>query len=160
MEIHEISPSADQELAKIIRFNFEKHSLNIPGTVYFDPELDSLSKYYRENTKCRKYFVLWEDGKVCGGIGFAEFHGFEKCAEIQKLYLSESVKGKGYGKALLQIAEAAAREMGYQNLYIETHTNFDIALQMYQKQGYMPVEKPPTVSHGAMNRFLLKHFDD
>lgn len=156
MEIREITASADKGLAEIIRHNFEKHSLNIPGTVYFDPELDCLSSFYLEEPQRRKYFVLWENDKVCGGIGFAEFEGFENCAEIQKLYLSDSVKGRGYGRMLLQLAETEAGKLGYRKLYIETHTNFDVALQMYERNGYTQIEKPSTVSHGAMNRFLSK----
>ena len=156
MVISEITPLADKELADIIRFNFEQHHLNIPGTVYFDPELDTLSKFYQEKPDCRKYFVAWDNGIVCGGIGFAEFNGFEKCAEIQKFYLSDSAKGKGYGKTLLLLAESEAQKMGYKHLYIETHTNLDIAYQMYCRHGYTPIEKPSVVSHGAMNRFLFK----
>ena len=42
------------------------------------------------------------DGKdrIVGGVGIAEFVGIEDCAELQKLYLDDSVKGKGYGKGL------------------------------------------------------------
>lgn len=156
MEIREITPEADQHLAAIIRYNFEKHNLNIPGTVYFDPELDHLSEFYLARPDCRRYFVLWEDGRVCGGIGFAEFAGFDHCAEIQKLYLSENMKGRGYGKALLSLAETEAKKLGYKMVYVETHTNFNVAYQMYCRHGYRHIEKPAIVSHGAMNRFLIK----
>lgn len=156
MEIQEITPAADRELADIIRSNFEKHELNIPGTVYFDPELDCLSSFYLGRPDTRKYFILREDGRVCGGIGFAEFEGIESCAEIQKFYLTEAVKGRGYGRILLQLAESEAAKLGYRKVYIETHTNFGVALQMYLRHGYQVIEKPAAVSHGAMNRFLLK----
>lgn len=156
MEISEITPEVDQQLAAIIRYNFEKHNLNIPGTVFFDPELDHLSEFYLARPEYRRYFVLREDGRVCGGIGFAEFAGFDHCAEIQKLYLSETVKGRGYGKALLSLAETEAKKLGYEKVYVETHTNFAVAYHMYCTHGYRQIPKPSTVSHGAMNRFLIK----
>lgn len=48
----------DEVLAEIIRANLEKLHLNIPGTAYFDPELDHLSVYYNSDPKkCKKIFV-------------------------------------------------------------------------------------------------------
>ena len=38
-----------------------------------------------------------EDGTVVGGVGFAEYPVRENCAELQKLYLTDEVKGRGYG---------------------------------------------------------------
>lgn len=37
------------------------------------------------------------------------------------------LQGKGYGKELLKIAEDWARSAGYQNIYLETHTNLSVA---------------------------------
>lgn len=156
MEIREITPEADKGLAEVIRFNFEKFGLDIPGTAYFDPELDHMSKHYLEKPEKRKYFILWDEDKVCGGIGFDEFEHIEDCAEIQKLYLCDELKGKGLGKKLLQVAEDEVIKMGYKRLYIETHTNLDIAIKMYKKYGYEEIDKPSFVSHGAMNCFLVK----
>lgn len=156
MELREISIEADKPLAEIIRYNLRKNHLDIPGTVYFDPELDHLSEFYLAAPDRRKYFILWDNDKVCGGVGFAEFGGFEKCAEIQKLYLSDEKKGMGLGKMLLQYAENEARKLGYTTVYIETHTNLDVALKLYYKYGYQQIDRPSSVSHGTMNRFLIK----
>ena len=40
LNYREITPADDGAIAKIIRANLERFHLNIPGTVYFDPELD------------------------------------------------------------------------------------------------------------------------
>lgn len=159
MDIRMITSAADAQLAAIIRYNFEKHKLNIPGTVYFDPNLDHLSEYYLERPDARRYYVLWDGDRVCGGIGFAEFEGFEHCAELQKLYLSEDLKGRGLGRELFKLVEREAASLGYQKAYIETHTNFEVAVQMYDRYGYRKIERPAIVSHGAMNCFLLKDLE-
>ena len=39
-------PSDDRRIAEIIRSNLEEFHPDIPGTAYFDPELDHLSAYY------------------------------------------------------------------------------------------------------------------
>lgn len=131
--------------------------MNIPGTAYFDSELDHLSAYYNSNPSKRTYFVaLDEDGKVIGGVGIAEFDGIENCAELQKLYLDDSVKGKGYGKELMRIAEDQARAAGYEKLYLETHTNLSVALKLYEKMDFHQIEKPCSTPHSTMNCFYVK----
>ena len=157
LNYRKIEAADDERIAKIIRANLEKFRLNIPGTAYFDPELNHLSAYYNSNPAKRAYFVaLDEDGKVIGGVGIAEFDGIENCAELQKLYLDDSVKGMGYGKELMRIAEDQAKAVGYENLYLETHTNLSTALKLYEKMGFHRTEKPRSTSHGTMNRFYLK----
>lgn len=152
-----IESADDAGIAKIIRSNLEKLHLNLPGTAYFDPELDRLSDYYNSNPQKRAYFVaVGADGQLVGGVGIAEFDGIENCAELQKLYLDDSAKGKGYGKDLMKIAEDWARSAGYKNLYLETHTNLSVALKLYEKTGFQCIEKPCATQHSTMNRFYLK----
>lgn len=147
----------DAQIARIIRTNLERFHLNVPGTVYFDPELDHLSEFYDANPGKRAYFVALDDREqVIGGIGIAEFSGIPNCAELQKLYLDDSAKGKGYSKELIRLAETQAKAAGYQNLYLETHTNLEVARKLYEKMGFAEIEKPSTVQHGTMDHFYLK----
>ena len=157
MEYRKIEAADDGRIAEIIRGNLEKLQLNMPGTAYFDPELDHLSVYYNKNPSRRAYFVaLDERGRVIGGAGAAEFDGIADCAELQKLYLEDSAKGKGYGKELMRIVEDWARAAGYKRIYLETHTNLSAAMRLYEKMGFQPIEKPCSTPHGAMNCFYLK----
>ncbi len=152
-----IEPPDDEIIAKIIRSNLEKFHLNLPGTAYFDPELEHLSEYYNSKPDKRSYFIaLDENGQIVGGVGIAEFDGIDDCAELQKLYLDDSVKGRGYGKKLMKTAEDWARSAGYKKLYLETHTNLSVALKLYEKMGFQQVEKPCSTQHSTMNRFYLK----
>lgn len=147
----------DAQIAAIIRTNLERFHLNVPGTVYFDPELDHLSTFYDADPEKRAYFVvLNEEEKVVGGIGVAEFPEIENCAEMQKLYLDDSAKGKGYSKEMIHLAEDWAKSAGYQNLYLETHTNLEVARKLYEKLEFAEIEKPQTVQHGTMDHFYLK----
>ena len=142
MEYRKIEAADDGRIAEIIR-----------GTL----ELDHLSVYYNKNPSRRAYFVaLDERGRVIGGAGAAEFDGIADCAELQKLYLEDSAKGKGYGKELMRIVEDWARAAGYKRIYLETHTNLSAAMRLYEKMGFQPIEKPCSTPHGAMNCFYLK----
>ncbi len=160
LKYRKLEPADDKKIAEIIRTNLKKFHLDIPGTVYFDPEVEHLSTYYNSNPSKRSYFVaLDSENQIIGGVGIAEFNGIENCAELQKLYLTDSAKGKGYGKELIKIAENCAKSAGYKNLYLETHTNLSVALKLYEKTGFQQIEKPLTTQHGAMNRFYLKKLE-
>ena len=155
-KIREIVPEDNTQLAGIIRHNFEIYHLAVPGTVYFDPELDYLSEYYLNNAK-RGYYVLADDsGNVAGGIGFSEYPDKECCAELQKLYLADNVKGFGLGYVLIKFIEGKMLEAGFKNSYLETHENFKTAIHIYEKSGYERIARPKNVVHSTMTHFYLK----
>ena len=157
LHYRKIAPADDARIAQIIRANLEKFHLNLPGTAYFDPELDHLSTYYASRPASRAYFVaLDENGQVMGGAGAAEFTGLPDCAELQKFYLDDAAKGQGCGRALVQAVEDWAKAAGYKTLYLETHTNLSAAMHLYEKMGFQCIEKPCATQHGTMNRFYVK----
>ena len=45
-------------------------------------------------------------------------------------------------------------------IYLETHTNLEAAIQIYEKCVYKQIAKPESVVHGTMNRFYLKELCD
>ena len=155
MEYKSLTAEYDAALAALIRTNLKAHHLDIPGTVYFDAGLDHLSEYY--NNKGRAYFVLLDNQQLIGGIGLAEFEGFSDCCcELQKLYLDDSVKGRGLGYQLIDKVEQEARALGYKRMYLETHTNLKVAIHTYEKSGYKEIDRPDCVVHSTMNRFYMK----
>ena len=153
----EITAQDDAALAKIIRDNLKAHHLDLPGTVYFDDNLDHLSDFYLDKNHKRFYYVLLDDEEnVIGGIGLAEIDFFKDCAELQKLYLIDAVKGNGIGYRLIDLVEEKAREYGYKRLYLETHTNLAAAIYLYEKCGFKLIERPAAAVHATMNRFYIK----
>ena len=157
MKTREIIPADDPVLAGIIRDNLKAHALDIPGTVYFDDNLNHLSDFYRAGGKNRFYYILLNDAdEIIGGVGLAEFEPFEDCAELQKLYLTDSTKGHGLGYELIRLIEKKAKELGYKRMYLETHDNLQAAIHEYVKSGFYEIEKPEAVVHATMNRFFLK----
>ena len=157
MVFQSLSDQYDAELAALIRRLLEKHGLDIPGTAYYDKSLDHLSAYYGEKPDERRYdVVLDEDGRLVGGIGLAEFPPFENCCELQKLYLDAGEQGHGFGYRMIDHIEKVARELGYKKIYLETHTNLEAAIHIYEQSGFRAVEQPESVVHSTMNRFFIK----
>lgn len=157
MTIRPITERDDKKIAAIVRMNLKQYHLDIPGTAYYDPELEHLSWYYADKPAKRAYYILEDEkGRILGGVGFAEFEAIPDCAEIQKLYLVNETKGKGLGRKLLETAEEGAREKGYQRLYLETHSALVEAISLYEKMGYETMAKPDFVFHTTMDRFYWK----
>lgn len=152
-----ITAADDESIAEIIRTNLEKFHLDIPGTAYFDPELNHLSEFYLAKPDKRTYYIaLDEKEQVAGGVGVAEFAGIANCAELQKLYLAEEQKGNGYSKEMVNLVINWAKAAGYKHLYLETHTNLEVAIKLYERMGFRQINKPESVMHSTMNRFFIK----
>lgn len=152
-----ISAGDDASLARIVRNNLEMHDLALPGTAYYDEQLDHLSAYYLSDPAKRFYLVVRDEaGRTLGGVGVAELSFFEDCGELQKLYLTDEAKGAGLGYALLARIEDKARELGYKRLYLETHSNLRAAIHVYEKSGYRLIPRPAAAVHGTMDRFYSK----
>jgi len=100
--------------------------------------------------------VYTKEGKVVGGIGFARFLSSSDTAELQKLYLDDSVKGAGLGYKLIEHVEEVMRQAGFSKSYLETHDNLQAAIHIYEKSGYREIERPAEVGHSTMNRFFIK----
>ena len=151
----EITEKDNAAVAALVRHNLEKLNLNIPGTAYYDEGLDHLSDQYgREDAG---YYVLTdENGKVVGGIGFSKLPFMEDTAELQKLYLDDSVKGSGLGYDMIRYIEERMRDAGFKHSYLETHDNLKAAVHIYEKCGYRTIEKPKEVLHSAMTLFFFK----
>ncbi|MCR4792378.1 MAG: GNAT family N-acetyltransferase [Lachnospiraceae bacterium] len=150
-----ITPADDAAVAALVRSNLEKAGLDIPGTAYFDEALDHLSDVYGKDDS--EYYVLTDaDGKVVGGIGYGRLPFMQDTAELQKLYLDDSVKGRGLGYEMIGYIEDRMRDAGYKRSYLETHDALQTAMHIYVRSGYKEIERPAQTGHSSMTRFYLK----
>lgn len=149
-----IAPKYDPAVAAIIRAALKEHNLDIPGTAYFDKSLDCLSGFY--SRPGRAYYVLLAEGRPIGGIGLAEFSGLPGCCELQKLYLDPSARGRGLGYDMIRFIESRAKALGYERIYLETHSFLKAAIREYEHMGYARIERPAAVVHSTMDLFYLK----
>lgn len=154
-KFRKITESDNSIIAGIIRKNLEQFGLDIPGTSYFDANLDHLSDCY-EDERSGYYVLIDGEGTVLGGIGYSAFPIMRDTAELQKMYLDPSFKGYGLGYGMIRYAEEQMRASGFKRSYLETHDNLQAAIHIYEKTGYMEIDKPEQIGHSAMNRFYIK----
>lgn len=122
-------------LAVIIRMALEEFNANKPGTVYFDPTTDDLFTVFTAAGSI--YFVAEQEGLLLGGAGIYPTQNLPAgTCELVKLYLHKNARGKGIGKLLMEKCFAAAKELGYTKMYLETMPELNIAVPLYEKMGF------------------------
>ena len=96
-----------------------------------------------EQLQSQPAFVLEEDGVV----GFCSLRCADGACELDNLWVKPRALGRGYGRALLAQALAAAREMGLREILIDADPN---AKDFYVRCGAMvkgvlpaPIEGQP-----------------
>ena len=157
--IRTIQPTDDKALAKIIRDTLTEFMANKPGTVFYDETTDHLAEVFTATGSI--YFVAELEGKIIGGGGIYPTANLpEGTCELVKLYLSPTARGKGLGKLLLQKCIAAAKEMGYKKIYLETMPELIIAIPMYEKLGftYLPAAQGSS-GHTGCDVWMIKELD-
>jgi putative acetyltransferase len=91
-------------------------------------------------------FVAREDGRAVA-MGSLRRHG-RGIGEVKRMFTSPSHRGRGLGQAILARIEQQAREEGFARLVLETGSNFDAALHVYERAGFAPcgpvLDYPPS----------------
>ena len=121
----------------------------------FDEALDHLSDLYGKDD-CRYYVVEDDAGRVIGGVGFSPCVFIDGAAELQKLYLADDVKGAGLGYEMMDFIEDRMKDARFSISYLETHTCLETAIHIYEKTGYVQIDRPKQVIHSTMDRFYKK----
>lgn len=146
----------NKELAEVIRTVFREFKIDRPGTVYFDPTTDDLFTLFSEPRS--EYWIAEEHGIIMGGCGVYPTPGLpEGCAELVKLYLSASLRGKSIGWQLMEKTFESAKKLGYKQLYLESLPELGKAISLYERAGFKHISAPLGNSgHFGCNIWMLK----
>ena len=151
-----IEEKDNREIAELIRTVFREFNIDKPGTVYFDPTTDDLYRMFQKPGSI--YWIAENDGIIVGGCGIYPTSGLpEGCAELVKLYLSASQRGKGIGRMLMERSFESAKNIGYRQLYLESLPELGKAISLYIKAGFKHIGKPLGNSgHFGCNIWMIK----
>lgn len=156
MVIREIRKEDNPLLGEIIRGCFADYDATQQGTVFSDPVIDRLYEAFSGERSA--YFVLELEGEVMGGSGIQPLKGASgDTCELQKMYLKQEARGRGYGQALLRRCLDFARQAGFRFCYLESLPELKDALKMYEKTGfrYIPERMGNTGYYGC-SLFMLR----
>lgn len=135
IQIRNIEPSDNPQLAVIVRDTLTEFGANVPGTVYFDPSTDALFELFQ--TPHSAYFIAEINGKIVGGAGIYPTEGLPPATcELVKMYLLPEARGLGLGGMLIQRCLETALGEGFRHIYLESLPELKQALSVYEKFGF------------------------
>ena len=134
----------------------------LPGSIGRVVELHG--KYYADNWNFGAYFeamvatamaefcarydssrdAIWlviKDDRVEGSITIDGIHAESKGAHLRWFILSENLRGKGYGKQLLNKAIQFCKERDYPSIYLRTFEGLHAARKLYEGAGFRLVHQ-------------------
>jgi putative acetyltransferase len=151
-----IEKADNAAIAAIIRAVLTEFKANKPGTVFYDPTTDDLYSLF--TAPGSEYRVLEVDGKLVGGSGIYPTEGLpDGCCELVKLYILPEVRGKGYGKLLINACFDIARRFGQKQVYLETLPELKMAVGLYESCGFEYLNEPLGNSgHFGCDLWMLK----
>lgn len=86
-----------------------------------------------------RVFMALKDGETVGCVALMRMD--DGGYEVAKMTVSETLRGSGLGRALMQRCIDAGAEMGARRLYLETNSGLAPALGLYRAMGF--VDLPP-----------------
>lgn len=153
--IREIAATDNAAMAQIIRDVSAEYGLTADkGYGVSDPTLDSLSEVYQANNAC--YWVIEQDGELLGGGGIAPLNNQPGVCELQKMYFSQALRGKGFARRLALQAIGFATEQAYDACYLETTANLTEAIKLYESLSFQHLDAPlGSTGHDACEITML-----
>jgi putative acetyltransferase len=88
-------------------------------------------------------FVAVLDGRVVGSVALRD-RG-DGTGHFSKFFVDAAVRGRGVGRALLELAVSEARKRGVRELDLETRSQFGAAVHLYESTGWKRGPDPSTV---------------
>lgn len=136
INIREIQPADNPQIAVIIRESLKEFGANKPGTVFYDDTTDHLYELFRQ-TEGSVYYIAETNNLILGGAGIFPSPGLpSRVCELVKMYLSKDARGLGLGKKLINICLEFAASKNYQTVYLETMPELKKAVIVYEKFGF------------------------
>lgn len=124
-------------LARVYRSAYaENRRLGFPAKAE-SATADDVAAWIREHA----VFVATVDREVVGGVRLEETEPGR--VKLSRLGVHERWKGKGIGSRLLDRAEAAARDHGYDAVWLTTPPDHPSLPDLYRERGYVAVGEYP-----------------
>ena len=133
--IREIQPQDNAQIEQVIRACFHEFKIPLEGTAYEDEETPRMYESYQNDNDV--YFVIDSNDEVLGGAGIKPLKDFdETICELQKMYFSPKVRGKGFGRKMFETCLKVAKDLGYKKCYLESAPQLKAAVHIYESYGF------------------------
>ncbi|WP_460219211.1 GNAT family N-acetyltransferase [Psychroserpens sp. MEBiC05023] len=139
--IREIQPEDNPQIEAIIKACFPEFKIPLKGTAYEDAETPFMYESYQGEREV--YYVVVKDQEVLGGGGVKPLKNYDgNVCELQKMYFSPKVRGKGFGKKMFTKCLEAAKDFGFETCYLESASQLKAAIHIYEQFGFEHRNEP------------------
>jgi GNAT superfamily N-acetyltransferase len=83
------------------------------------------------------FVLIEEDGRALAGGGLRRLG--DGVVEIKRMFVLPGARGRGLGRQLLDALEAAAADLGYARVRLDTAASMPVAMEMYRRAGYRDI---------------------
>lgn len=80
------------------------------------------------------FWVVREDARVVGSVGVKRLDA--RTAELHRLYVDSSLRGRGVGRTLVETVLVWSREQGIRRLVLWSDTRFENSHRLYRRLGF------------------------
>jgi putative acetyltransferase len=100
-------------------------------------------------------FEVVEDaeGGIVGTVGLFPLDG--RRVELRKMYLATPLRGRGWGRLLLERSLRQSRELGFEEVWLETNSRLKEAVRLYEQYGFRRIESDHVAAR-CDRAYLLK----
>ena len=136
LELITVPPDSDVATNLLERY-YGELAQRFPGG--FAPECSVAAPAARSGSPSGCFLVARLDGRPvgCGAVRKLD----ETTAEIKRMWIDPSVRGRGVGRRLLSGLEAAAENLGYRLVRLDTSRYLPEALGLYRSSGYTEIAR-------------------
>jgi len=154
--IREIKKEDNTQIEKIIKACFHEFKIPLKGTAYEDIETTRMYESYIEENEI--YYVIDNKGKILGGAGIKHLKDFDQdICELQKMYYSPKIRGKGFGKTMFEKCLKTAKDLGYKKCYLESASQLKAAIHIYESYGFEHLAGPlGNTGHYSCGVWMIK----
>lgn len=139
--IREMNWRSDREA--VLSFQQEVYETNFPGFRISGAFLRDYEQQLRQalRTASERLLVLDHDGEVAGFLWLALLAtAVDPCVGyIKNVYVAPQLRGQGYGRRLLEVADEWFRANGCRRGTLDASVCNERAVEIYENAGYRPV---------------------
>lgn len=127
------------EVARLARGIWREHYVKIIGQAQVDYMLD---KFQSENAIADQlahgyeYYLAISDGQGAGYVAIVHDPD-ESTLMVSKIYVHKALRGRGYGKKMLEFAEQLSRERGATTMWLTVNRHNDNSVAWYERMGFV-----------------------
>ena len=85
------------------------------------------------------FSCLTENNEVKGTVALKKID--EETVELKAMYLKKELRGKGYGKKLIQHAIDQAKQLKYKTILLDSQSRYKAALSLYRQYGFQETQR-------------------